>query len=636
MVKKNNFDLLILLFILIVGSVLRFYKLGEVKFTHDEFSTFFVSEHKNLRDLWMQGVKLCDTHPPFIHTFYYFIKNVFGSELWIFKFFFVLMGIASIGLAYLLGKKWFSSTTGLLTAACIGVVQLTVMHSQIARMYSSGLFFTLCMLYFWHRFLFAEKRFWLSYIGFVFCGSLMSYNHHFTLLLLTIIGVSGLYSIPKKRLWTYVLAGINIFILYLPNLNIFFHQANQKGLSWLGKPGYLFLYNFTRFLFHYSWIFLALIALLVVVSLLGNRNKSTHSILMRKYCIVWFIVFFSVAFFYSQYVSPILQYSIMIFISPFLIMLLFSFFEDKGKVFKVLSVVFILSIGTYTLVNNRMHYSIFYKSHFLEPLKEANYAKSKYKEDLAILFNDHDDIREYYYQDKGFVFDFHAINRMSLKQVDSLLSGLKTNYLFYSWTKYQRPNIDLLVRKYFPYKLNKFNYFNAESSLLSKTNSSNTVKDDLIFSEDWPKDLKSFWFNKELLKDSVGREYILVDSLQEFPLGIKINQDSVKWSKNYALEIEIEGSTDEELQNCSLALSFTNNDDLLIWDGIALKDALIHSNGRFYLSYKRRFIDFQGAVMPNKIEINIWNPGKKTFKLSRMKVCIRSANPIVYGQLNEI
>ena len=136
---------LTILLILFIGSILRFYNYVEIPFTHDEFSALFRLNFDSFSELIEKGVKV-DGHPAGVHVFLYYWTKVFGSSEWIVKLPFTIFGIVSIWIIYLIGRKWFNETVGLISAAFIASIQFTVIYSQIARPYISGMFFSLIMV----------------------------------------------------------------------------------------------------------------------------------------------------------------------------------------------------------------------------------------------------------------------------------------------------------------------------------------------------------------------------------------------------------------------------------------------------------------------------------------------------------
>lgn len=260
--SPNNKSILAL--IIVVSIILRFFNFSEIPFTHDEFSALFRLDFDSFSELIFKGVKI-DGHPAGIQVFLYYWTKLFGFEEWVIKLPFAFFGIIAIYLIYLIGKKWFNESVGLISAAFLSSIQFTIIYSQIARPYISGMFFSLLMIYYWSNIVTSpNKKFTKNSILFILASSLCNYNHHFSLLFATLVGISGLFFIQRQFLVKYIICGIIIFILYIPHLNIFFYQLKIGGVEgWLGKPDSDFLFEFIYFIFHYSKLVIFLILGLV-------------------------------------------------------------------------------------------------------------------------------------------------------------------------------------------------------------------------------------------------------------------------------------------------------------------------------------------------------------------------------------
>ncbi len=126
--------------ILVVAFLLRFFDLFNIPFTHDEFSTLFRTNFSSFSELIEKGVKI-DAHPAGLQVFIYYYKQVFGTSTWVIKMPFLLFGLLSVYLVFKIYRNWFNLTIAYVAAAFMASIQFTVMYSQIARPYSSGLFF---------------------------------------------------------------------------------------------------------------------------------------------------------------------------------------------------------------------------------------------------------------------------------------------------------------------------------------------------------------------------------------------------------------------------------------------------------------------------------------------------------------
>ncbi len=222
----------ILFFILLVAAILRFYDYFSIPFTHDDFSALFRLNYDTFRELIEKGVKP-DGHPAGVQIFLYYWTRLFGIKEWIVKLPFTIFGLLAVVLIFRIGKIWYNETIGLITAAYLASIQYTVMYSQIARPYISGLFLSLAMFYFWSLLIKnTDNKFNKNLLLFVVFATLCAYNHYFSLLFATIVGFSGLFFINKKYLPKYIAAGVAIALLFSPHLNI--SLAQFRMAVWLG------------------------------------------------------------------------------------------------------------------------------------------------------------------------------------------------------------------------------------------------------------------------------------------------------------------------------------------------------------------------------------------------------------------
>ncbi len=154
MKNKLSLDNILLLLILLVAVVLRFWDFSNIPYMHDELSALARTHYSNLYDEIYYGVAKLDTHPAGVQLFIYYWTKLFGENEMVVKFPFILCGLASIIVAYKIAKFWFNSTVGLITASLMAVMQYMVTYSQIARPYIAGVLFSLLMVWCWSNYFF--------------------------------------------------------------------------------------------------------------------------------------------------------------------------------------------------------------------------------------------------------------------------------------------------------------------------------------------------------------------------------------------------------------------------------------------------------------------------------------------------
>ena len=185
----SRFEYILLTIILGVGVFLRLFNFSRLPFLNDELSALSRTNYDTFGDIIKFGV-MPDGHPAGVQIFLYYWTKLFGNSEIIVKLPFLLCGIGSLILIYLIARLWFNKNTALFSLSLISVMQYHITFSLIARPYISGLFFSLLMVWFWTKFIFTQKKPYLYISGFVISGALCAYNHYFSLLFLIIVGFS--------------------------------------------------------------------------------------------------------------------------------------------------------------------------------------------------------------------------------------------------------------------------------------------------------------------------------------------------------------------------------------------------------------------------------------------------------------
>lgn len=365
-IAKNN----LLLLILLVAAILRFWNFFEIPLTHDEVSALNRTQFDNFSDLIEYGVK-ADTHPPGVQVFTYYWVKTFGYEQWVVKLPFLLMGLGSLVIAYGLFKKWSNQSVALLIISFLATLQLTVMYSQIARPYISGMFLVLCMVYFWDGLVNRpERHFWRNLILTALFGAACGYNHHFSLLAAFIIGLTGIFVITPKYIPKYLLMGILLGLLYLPNLPIFLHQLERGGVGeWLAPPTPQFIIDFYSYTFNHSLPLIFTFVLVIATGIYNGKNKAAI-----KWVIIsgiWFFSVWIIGYYYSVYRNPVLQFSMLLFFFPFMFHTFLGWIPELRKRTQTVLVFTILFVGVTSLTFHRKHFEVFYANRYFQMKKDA-------------------------------------------------------------------------------------------------------------------------------------------------------------------------------------------------------------------------------------------------------------------------
>lgn len=475
MMKPKRFEWLMISIILIIAVALRLYDWFNIPFTYDEFSALFRTRFSSFNELISNGARV-DGHPAGIQVFlYYYVQWVGFSEPLI-KLPFIIAGVASVYLTWRIGREWFSSQTALLAAASIAMMHFPIVYSQIARPYSSGLFFTLLMLLGWSRLVLIKDDLLKNYFYFIIGATLCMYNHHFSALMAVLAGISGLFLLSGKSLRNYFIANAIIVILYIPHVEILLNQLSMGGIGqWLNPPTPVFFYDYIKYIFHFSpltaMVFFAMIAMGLVIAIFKKQFKlrKTHLIALTLGLLPAVI-----GYIYSVLVAPLLQFSVLLFSFPLLIILAFSVFEHFNKrTVHVLTLIW-SAMMLYSLIFVRQHYQYFYHAPYEESIKEIkSFSENHSCDSTLVLCNFRPEITAFYQEKYDIAQSLTFINPDSITEYKNLhqhLSNANYKYLVLAKANENQPWLFAISLAYFPEIITENNYNQGSCIMMQKTN----------------------------------------------------------------------------------------------------------------------------------------------------------------------
>ena len=639
--KQQRFpDKLILLFIVLIGAVLRFYDFSNIPMTHDELSAIYRLNFNSFSELIEYGVK-DDGHPAGVQVFLFYWTKVFGNSDSIIKLPFLLLGLGSIILAYYISKNWFNNICSLLVAAYIASLQFPVMYSQIARPYISGLFFCLLMVWFWTQFIFESRnRKIFILIGFVLSATVCCYNHHFSLLFTFIVSITGLFYLKKDNRISYLLSLVAIFILYIPHINILFYQLNNKGLHWLGKPSNSFIIDYIKYIFHYNTIIYLSVIILSIIG--GYRNKE-RILPINKFqiiSIVWFLTPALVGFFYSKYFTPVIQYSMLLFSFPYLLFFLFSFYKPASQSFKIISVTIVLLFNISTLIWTRQHYNIFYKQPFKEyALLTSNFISRQNSRDVTIIFQENPKYIDHYFSEYNPGKTYISTFDRNLSPVDfrKIIASESSQYIISGGIPLEHVSI---IKEHYPNLVSKDFGSTYEYYIFSKNPAIHhkTITNDLVFTnkmdfegekEDW------YHTNYHTIQDSTHQSICLLDSTQEWGPTFEISLNDIIHTRHSIIDIAIEFKNCNENQGL-IVCEILKNAEPIDWRSSSLQKfcdyTITNQWQRAYLSLRLTSIFKKNSDMKDcMLRIFYWNKDKEDIMLDNFVIQVRKGNNKVYA-----
>lgn len=221
-------------------------------------------------------------HPPLVFLTQHIFMRVFGERVWAFRLPSALLGIASVYVLYLVGRRLYGKRAGLAAATVFGFTLNSVYISRVGMQEAYVIFFVLLTLY---AFLCAlERRRWFLWVGVALgLGLLAKYTAAVIVPALLLYALLFRRDIFRMRQF-WIGAGIAL-LLFLPVIfyNVQMYRAvghfdfqfsfifGQQPKEWLSAPGKeigtlgeRLRVFFPRLIATHSWVFLFLSAASVV------------------------------------------------------------------------------------------------------------------------------------------------------------------------------------------------------------------------------------------------------------------------------------------------------------------------------------------------------------------------------------
>ncbi|MEO6166417.1 MAG: glycosyltransferase family 39 protein [Chitinophagales bacterium] len=639
--KKLN---VLLLFIIAIGAVLRFYGFPHIPFMYDEVSAWARTGFTSFHELIDKGVK-GDGHPALIQVFLNYWRMIAGDSEVAFKFPFLIMGLLAIWLVFEIGRFWHNETVGYISAAFVATLQYTVMYSQIARPYMSGLFFSLMMVWCWTNYLFKkkEKQKLRQLAGFVCFAALCCYNHYFSLLFAFITGVTGLFFLRKDNWKNYLIANAIVVLLFVPHLSISWFQLGIGGVGgWLPKPGPDFFGNYINYIFHFSWLLKGLVIGLILIAIVFHAADLKSKNRFRFIALLWFLLPFFIGYYYSVYRNAVLQYSVLIFSFPYLLFFIFSWIKELPLRYNAGLVVTVFIIGIYTLTAERKHYEVFYHQPIEELVKNTIETSEVLNgKKCTVLMNEprryagyyldkfHQHIEMDYWAEKD--FQSYITFRKYLLSLETdcfIAANIPTDYL-------------ILIRQFYPYEISGGKGFTYQYRAFSKTLLNDSLPPDEVFSDalQFDKPASRWTFDKpQVGKDTLSNSlYYHFSSQNEFGPTFKSPLLPLLTNGYNVVNIEVHVSGVSPGNEASLVVSFEQNGKSLFWQEKPFSYFLDSTESKGIVFYSISVRDLGFRINDQHIfNAYVWNKKKDEFSMNDFNVTIDSGNPWIYGLIEPI
>ena len=623
--SQRNSSLLFMCGITLLGAMARLYGITDMPFTDDELSVEARLHYTSFAQLIQEGV-LCEGHPAGVQIFIWYWSKLVGYSELALRLPFLLLGIVCIPLVYKVAAKWFNENVGLFVAAYFASSQYIIFHSVVIRPYIPGLFFALCMLWYWSKIIYDLDYSWKNILLMGIFAALCAYTHQFSMLFAFLLGITGLLLVEKKYAWRYVAACFLTVFLYLPHFTILLKQIQMGGVGgpdgWLGKPTLEFFILYPKYLFHFSrYVYLTIVFIVVFYAI---KNKSRWKSLWKKQLIalLLFLIPLLIAYFYSVYVNPVLQFNVLIFSFPFLAFLLFSMIDERKDALKGILLFVLMGLMFYSLIYQRKHFQIMHQQWFELATKKAIDCKKIYGADkLAVMLRMEKPFLHYYERKYN-----ETINNLvcvetplSTKEFHALLENTQADYLLAAALSNEQL---LMIKEKYPYLLFVEKCFTTEIYLFSSYPSSDTISYTPLY-------VSEFHFDS-VTTDKV-EEYIIID---EFPF-LKIND-----SRFTMLAVAFEYRNLDSNTNVHLILETFYKNKSVDWRSVESKHFYRNSSEKqiLYVPLRYELLFKNSRKMKDVyVKVYLWNPDKTKGVLPlHASVTAYKDNEWIYGLVESL
>ncbi len=631
--------------LLALAALLRFWRLWDMPYMHDELSAL-VRLYPSLWDTIRTGVAQQDTHPPGVQVFEWLWMRLLGTSEFAVKLPFVLMGLGALMLLYRTAMAWTSATTALLVTALLATLQYSVLYGQLARPYAAGLFTTALFTDQLTRWLARPQRRHLLWMG--VAAMLSAYTHHFALLLVGLMGLSGLLLAAPAQRRPYLIMAALVLLGYLPNVPIFLAQLEQGGLdAWLAPPNRWWLLDHARWVLHYSWSLAAPVLALVLWALLrmaAARSYAQRSTLLPALPLLlfWGVAPMVIGLAYSVWRAPVVQHSVLLFSFPYLLMALLLGLGELGRTRTVVLSATLTVLATATLVGTRQHYSLLYNSKYEHMLRTGMDVLATFgPQRAAVLLDAPKDQLDFYFAHWNLAPERLPHTRLrdpgfSPGALDSLLGNMQQDVVVYGESNGAPREQLARIQLRYPQVVERVDLAEGQVWVLSSARENSPAEDRIYLAgacptctpesgwdihQDLP--LRVVGANEQQCWDFTGRE---------FGTAVRMGLDTLATASQDQVEIRARLFVPAEARNVALVVELKHADSTLFYRTAELDD--------LRWSAMPQLVTLIVATRPGDAHLRgqslelmsyLHNRDKNGVCLLGMDVLLRPANPVVYG-----
>lgn len=261
---------MLLLAVITAGSCLRLVGLRHESLWNDELSSWYRSSFSTIEQVVDLGVKP-DVHPPGYQILLFCAMRVMGDSETALRLPSAIAGILTIPILFLIGKKLFSESAGLLASAFLAVSPSHIWLSQEARPYALLILLVslsvLLLIRLLARVRKGERASLVELSAFALLGILLEYTHYFGLLVFLLEAAALLIVslvLRKGRLQA-AAVGLVPVAFFLPWLPVALAQGS--GGSYIALPSLKTFYSLVLQYMGWSKVLTVILLLMVPAGL---------------------------------------------------------------------------------------------------------------------------------------------------------------------------------------------------------------------------------------------------------------------------------------------------------------------------------------------------------------------------------
>lgn len=413
-----------ILFIILIGGLLRLYAIGDASLWGDEILSLNAADRINSIKSFLSADSE-NAHPPLYFLILKFWKYFGNSETYL-RILSSFFGLITVYISYLVAIKVFSKKTAYISSILITISPFLIRFDREVRMYSLFVLLTMLTIYFFLQSLDSNRK--KNWLLFSFFGILNLYTHYHSIIVLfccfIFFLISKKYNNYKLLIGSYLIMAF-FYSLWLPSFADHFFAYSAIGGNepsrfpsiygfWI-KPAYLiYSYTFGQSILPWQWGITIPSVLLVTYLLIISSIK----IINKKKQIYFLVSFFLLPIILGLILSDLMP-RYMIFIYPFYIFLLSNGFDYIGGSLKKLAFIIILLICLIS-INNYYNEKNLHILSGITPWKKIAYdIKSRSLENDIILNVGNSPSLDYYIANDIIIYGNNLLNRVNEKKIIS-------------------------------------------------------------------------------------------------------------------------------------------------------------------------------------------------------------------------